>query len=196
VTASLTHRDEVVPFEDLADLRARQTRSLPIGDGIATADAGWGNGFVLESHLDNDSVRAVSLAVLLAGAAAVRNAPLPAAAISNLAWSLFVWKVTKHVKSTAIVFARDGQVAAVGAGQMSRVDSAMVAAMKALIPLAGTVVGSDAYFPFADGLEEAAKHGATAVIQPGGSVRDEIVIAAANRLGLAMVFTGVRHFRH
>jgi phosphoribosylaminoimidazolecarboxamide formyltransferase/IMP cyclohydrolase len=109
---------------------------------------------------------------------------------------LFVWKVTKHVKSNAIVYARDGQTVAVGAGQMSRVDSAKIAAMKAALPLAGTVVGSDAYFPFADGLEEAAKHGATAVIQPGGSVRDGEVIAAANRLGLAMVFTGVRHFRH
>jgi len=109
---------------------------------------------------------------------------------------LFVWKVTKHVKSNAIVYARDGQTVAVGAGQMSRVDSAKIAALKAALPLAGTVVGSDAFFPFADGLEEAAKHGATAVIQPGGSVRDEEVIAAANRLGLAMVFTGVRHFRH
>jgi len=109
---------------------------------------------------------------------------------------LFVWKVTKHVKSNAIVYARDGQTVAVGAGQMSRVDSAKIAAMKALLPLAGTVVGSDAYFPFADGLEEVAKHGATAVIQPGGSVRDGDVIAAANRLGIAMVFTGVRHFRH
>ena len=109
---------------------------------------------------------------------------------------LFVWKVTKHVKSNAIVFASEGQVAAVGAGQMSRVDSAKLAAMKALLPLQGTVVGSDAFFPFPDGIEEAARHGATAVIQPGGSVRDEDVIAAANRLGLAMVFTGVRHFRH
>jgi phosphoribosylaminoimidazolecarboxamide formyltransferase/IMP cyclohydrolase len=109
---------------------------------------------------------------------------------------LFVWKVTKHVKSNAIVFARDGQVAAVGAGQMSRVDSAKLAAMKAMLPLVGTVVGSDAFFPFPDGLEEVARHGATAVIQPGGSVRDEDVIAAANRLNLAMVFTGVRHFRH
>jgi phosphoribosylaminoimidazolecarboxamide formyltransferase / IMP cyclohydrolase len=109
---------------------------------------------------------------------------------------LFVWKVTKHVKSNAIVYARDGQTVAVGAGQMSRVDSAKIAAMKAALPLDGTVVGSDAFFPFADGLEEAAKHGATAVIQPGGSVRDADVIAAANRLGLAMVFTGVRHFRH
>jgi phosphoribosylaminoimidazolecarboxamide formyltransferase/IMP cyclohydrolase len=109
---------------------------------------------------------------------------------------LFVWKVTKHVKSNAIVYARDTQTVAVGAGQMSRVDSVRIAAMKAALPLAGTVIGSDAYFPFADGIEEAAKHGATAVIQPGGSVRDQDVIAAANRLGLAMVFTGVRHFRH
>jgi len=113
-------------------------------------------------------------------------------------WSglLFVWKVTKHVKSNAIVYARPGQIAAVGAGQMSRVDSAKIAAMKAVLPLEGTVLGSDAFFPFPDGLEEAAKHGITAVIQPGGSVRDAEVIAAANRLGIAMVFTGVRHFRH
>ncbi len=109
---------------------------------------------------------------------------------------LFAWKVTKHVKSNAIVYARDGQTVAVGAGQMSRVDSAKLGAMKTMLPLAGTVVGSDAFFPFADGVEEAAKHGVTAVIQPGGSVHDEDVIAAANRLGLAMVFTGVRHFRH
>ena len=108
----------------------------------------------------------------------------------------FAWKVAKHVKSNAIVFARDGQTVGVGAGQMSRVDSVRIAAMKAVLPLAGTVVGSDAYFPFADGVEEAARHGATAVIQPGGSMRDAEVIEAADRLGLAMVFTGVRHFRH
>jgi phosphoribosylaminoimidazolecarboxamide formyltransferase / IMP cyclohydrolase len=108
----------------------------------------------------------------------------------------FAWKVAKHVKSNAIVFARAGQTAGVGAGQMSRVDSVKLAAMKALLPLAGTVVGSDAFFPFPDGVEEAAKHGATAIVQPGGSVRDPEVIAAADRLGLAMVFTGVRHFRH
>ncbi len=109
---------------------------------------------------------------------------------------LFVWKVTKHVKSNAIVFARDRQAVSVGAGQMSRVDSAKVAAMKAVLPLQGTVLGSDAFFPFPDGVEEAAKHGITAVIQPGGSVRDQEVIDAADRLGLAMVFTGIRHFRH
>jgi phosphoribosylaminoimidazolecarboxamide formyltransferase / IMP cyclohydrolase len=108
----------------------------------------------------------------------------------------FGWKISKHVKSNAIVYARAGQSVSVGAGQMSRVDSVKVGAMKAVLPLKGTIVASDAFFPFPDGLEEAAKHGITAVIQPGGSVKDADVIAAADRLGLAMVFTGVRHFRH
>jgi phosphoribosylaminoimidazolecarboxamide formyltransferase/IMP cyclohydrolase len=108
----------------------------------------------------------------------------------------FVWKVAKHVKSNAIVYGTAGQTAAVGAGQMSRVDSVNIAAMKAHLPLAGTAVGSDAYFPFPDGLQQAAKHGATAFIQPGGSMRDAEVIAAADALGVTMVFTGVRHFRH
>jgi phosphoribosylaminoimidazolecarboxamide formyltransferase/IMP cyclohydrolase len=108
----------------------------------------------------------------------------------------FGWKVCKHVKSNAIVYARPGQSVTVGAGQMSRVDSVKVGAMKAVLPLKGTVLASDAFFPFPDGVEQAAQHGITAVIQPGGSVKDEEVIAAANRLGLAMVFTGVRHFRH
>jgi len=108
----------------------------------------------------------------------------------------FAWKVAKHVKSNAIVYARAGQAVGVGAGQMSRVDSVKIGAMKAVLPLAGTVVASDAYFPFPDGVEEAVAHGATAFIQPGGSIRDGEVIAAADRLGVAMVFTGVRHFRH
>jgi phosphoribosylaminoimidazolecarboxamide formyltransferase/IMP cyclohydrolase len=108
----------------------------------------------------------------------------------------FTWKVCKHVKSNAVVYGRAGQTVSVGAGQMSRVDSVKVGAMKAVLPLQGTVLASDAFFPFPDGLQEAAKYGITAVIQPGGSVRDEEVIAAADRLGLAMVFTGVRHFRH
>jgi phosphoribosylaminoimidazolecarboxamide formyltransferase/IMP cyclohydrolase len=108
----------------------------------------------------------------------------------------FGWKVCKHVKSNAIVYARAGQSISTGAGQMSRVDSVKVGAMKAVLPLKGTVLASDAFFPFPDGVEEAAKHGITAVIQPGGSVRDDEVIAAANKLGLAMVFTGIRHFRH
>jgi phosphoribosylaminoimidazolecarboxamide formyltransferase/IMP cyclohydrolase len=109
---------------------------------------------------------------------------------------LFAWKVCKHVKSNAIVYAREGQTVGVGAGQMSRVDSAKIGAMKAQLPLSGTVAASDAFFPFPDGVEEIAKAGATAIIQPGGSQRDPEVIAAADRLGLAMLFTGVRHFRH
>ena len=109
---------------------------------------------------------------------------------------LFAWRVCKHVKSNAIVYARDGQTLGVGAGQMSRVDSAKFGAMKAVLPLANCVAASDAFFPFPDGLETVAAAGATAVIQPGGSVRDAEVIAAADKLGVAMVFTGVRHFRH
>ncbi|MGB8061101.1 MAG: bifunctional phosphoribosylaminoimidazolecarboxamide formyltransferase/IMP cyclohydrolase [Candidatus Sulfotelmatobacter sp.] len=109
---------------------------------------------------------------------------------------LFAWKVCKHVKSNAIVYARDGQTVGVGAGQMSRVDAAKIGAMKAQLPLKGTVAASDAFFPFPDGVEEIAKAGATAIIQPGGSQRDSEVIEAADRLGLAMLFTGVRHFRH
>lgn len=108
----------------------------------------------------------------------------------------FAWKVAKHVKSNAIVYAKDGQLIAAGAGQMSRVDSVKVGAMKAVLPLAGSVVASDAFFPFPDGLEAAAANGATAFIQPGGSVKDADVIAAADALGVAMVFTGIRHFRH
>ncbi|MGI4829135.1 MAG: bifunctional phosphoribosylaminoimidazolecarboxamide formyltransferase/IMP cyclohydrolase [Janthinobacterium lividum] len=113
---------------------------------------------------------------------------------------LFAWRVCKHVKSNAIVYARleggFGQTVGVGAGQMSRVDAARFGAMKAVLPLEGTVAASDAFFPFPDGLETVAKAGATAIIQPGGSVRDAEVIEAANRLGIAMAFTGVRHFRH
>jgi phosphoribosylaminoimidazolecarboxamide formyltransferase/IMP cyclohydrolase len=109
---------------------------------------------------------------------------------------LFGWKVAKHVKSNAIVFARGGRTLGVGAGQMSRVDPVKIAVMKAQESLSGSAVASDAFFPFPDGVEEAARAGATAVIQPGGSVRDAEIIAAADRLGVAMVFTGVRHFRH
>ncbi len=109
---------------------------------------------------------------------------------------LFAWRVAKHVKSNAIVYARDGQTLGVGAGQMSRVDAARFGAMKAVLPLKGCVAASDAFFPFPDGLETVAAAGATAVIQPGGSVKDQDVIYAADRLGIAMVFTGFRHFRH
>ena len=109
---------------------------------------------------------------------------------------LFAWRVCKHVKSNAIVYARGGQTLGVGAGQTSRVDSAKFGAMKAVLSLENCAAASDAFFPFPDGLEAVAAAGATAVIQPGGSVRDPDVIAAANKLEIAMVFTGVRHFRH
>ena len=108
----------------------------------------------------------------------------------------FAWIIAKHVKSNAIVYAREGQLVGVGAGQMSRVDSVKIGAMKAQLPLKGTVLASDAFFPFRDGVDEAAAAGVTAVIQPGGSVRDDEVITAANEHNLAMVLTGMRHFKH
>jgi phosphoribosylaminoimidazolecarboxamide formyltransferase/IMP cyclohydrolase len=118
----------------------------------------------------------------------------------------FAWTVAKHVKSNAIVYARDGATAGIGAGQMNRRDSARIAAAKAREAAEtfgweaprtiGSAVASDAFFPFADGLLAAVEAGATAVIQPGGSIRDEEVIAAADEAGLAMIFTGMRHFRH
>jgi phosphoribosylaminoimidazolecarboxamide formyltransferase/IMP cyclohydrolase len=131
-----------------------------------------------------------------------KRAPTP----QELADLKFAFKVAKHVKSNAVVYARDGATVGIGAGQMSRVDSARIAALKAAEaakaageaePLTrGSVVASDAFFPFADGLLAAAEAGATAVIQPGGALRDDEVIKAADEAGLAMVFTGMRHFRH
>ena len=109
---------------------------------------------------------------------------------------LFAWTVAKHTKSNAIVYARDGQTVGVGAGQMSRVDSVKIGAMRAQIPVQGSVLASDAFFPFRDGIDEAARHGITAIIQPGGSLRDAETIAAADEHNLAMVFTGIRHFKH
>ncbi|MBF8258474.1 MAG: phosphoribosylaminoimidazolecarboxamide formyltransferase/IMP cyclohydrolase [Actinobacteria bacterium] len=123
---------------------------------------------------------------------ATKRSPTP----EELEALLFAWKVCKHVKSNAIVYALKDRTVGVGAGQMSRVDSAKIAVMKSQRPTKGTVVASDAFFPFRDGLDAAAAAGATAAIQPGGSVRDAEVIAAADEHGMAMVFTGVRHFRH
>ncbi len=124
----------------------------------------------------------------------------------ELADCLFAWTVAKHVKSNAIVYAKDGVTAGIGAGQMNRRDSARIAAIRAREAAeaagwaeprtAGSAVASDAFFPFADGLLSAAEAGATAIIQPGGSIRDDEVIAAADEAGLAMLFTGMRHFRH
>ncbi len=125
---------------------------------------------------------------------------------AELADCRFAWTVAKHVKSNAIVYAKDGSTAGIGAGQMNRLESARIAAWKAkdaaekagwATPRTiGSAVASDAFFPFADGLLAAVEAGATAIIQPGGSIRDDAVIAAADEAGLAMVFTGMRHFRH
>jgi len=144
------------------------------------------SGGILLQDADSRPLRHVDLKVV------TQRAPTP----EETRALLFAWRVCKHVKSNAIVYARDGQTVGVGAGQMSRVDAAKIGAMKAQLPLPGTVAASDAFFPFPDGVEEIAKAGATAIIQPGGSQRDPEVIAAADRLGLAMLFTGVRHFRH
>jgi phosphoribosylaminoimidazolecarboxamide formyltransferase/IMP cyclohydrolase len=109
---------------------------------------------------------------------------------------MFAWKVVKHVKSNAIIYANATETIGIGAGQMSRVDSSKIAVMKARKPLEGCVVASDAYFPFRDGVDAAIDAGATAIIQPGGSVRDEESVQACDERGVAMVFTGIRHFRH
>ncbi len=109
---------------------------------------------------------------------------------------VFAWKVCKHVKSNAIIYAKPGQTVGIGAGQMSRVDSVKLAAMKAQMPVKGCVMASDAFFPFRDGLDAAAEVGITAVIQPGGSIRDAEVVKAADEHGMAMILTGMRHFRH
>ena len=127
-----------------------------------------------------------------AGKVASKRPPTPA----ELADLDFAWRVAKHVKSNAIVFAGGGRTLGIGAGQMSRVDSVRIAIAKARAPLTGAVLASDAFFPFRDGVDEAAKAGVTAVIQPGGSVRDDEVLAAADEHNMAVVLTGERHFKH
>jgi phosphoribosylaminoimidazolecarboxamide formyltransferase/IMP cyclohydrolase len=163
------------------------------GEGLAVKSAGSG---LLVQTRDTMSVSAMTLRTV------TRRQPTEAE-MSDLR---FAFRVAKHVKSNAIVYARDGATVAIGAGQMSRVDSARIAARKneelsraaglAVPSIRGSVVASDAFFPFADGLLQAAEAGATAVIQPGGSLRDDEIIRAADDAGLAMVFTGIRHFRH
>ncbi len=148
------------------------------------------SGGLLVQSADHRHVTAVDLKTV------TRRAPTA----EELRALLFAWTICKHVKSNAIVYARfhegHGQTVGIGAGQMSRVDAARFGSMKAVLPLAGSVAASDAFFPFPDGLEVIAAAGATAIIQPGGSMRDNEVIEAADHLNLAMVFTGVRHFRH
>ncbi len=163
--------------------------AVPMGHDVQAYDFKRVGGGLLVQTPDAKNVERAELKVV------TRRAP------SDAEWSdlLFAWRVAKYVKSNAIVFCGDGRTLGVGAGQMSRVDSARIAAIKAQnagLSLAGSVVASDAFFPFRDGVDVVAQAGAKAVIQPGGSVRDDEVIAAADELGIAMVFTGVRHFRH
>lgn len=176
-------------FDEAARTRFSAKKNLRLVE-VAPAPPGWAlkhvSGGMLVQDADHRPLTEADLKV-------VSQRPPTAEEMRAL---LFAWKVCKHVKSNAIVYARDGQSVGIGAGQMSRVDSTRIGAMKAVLPLTGTVAASDAFFPFPDGVEEIAKAGATAVIQPGGSVKDPEVIATADRLGLAMVFTGVRHFRH
>jgi phosphoribosylaminoimidazolecarboxamide formyltransferase / IMP cyclohydrolase len=176
-------------FDDAAKAKFATKKNLRLVEVIAS-DQKWVlknvSGGMLVQDADVRPLQAIDLKVV------TKRPPTPE---ENRAL-LFAWKVCKHVKSNAIVYARDGQTVGVGAGQMSRVDAAKIGAMKAQLPLKGTVAASDAFFPFPDGVEEIARAGATAIIQPGGSQRDPEVIEAADRLGLAMLLTGVRHFRH
>jgi phosphoribosylaminoimidazolecarboxamide formyltransferase/IMP cyclohydrolase len=157
--------------------------------GVQAYDLKRVGGGVLVQTPDDHALKADELRTV------TRAKPSP----TQLADLLFAWRVAKYVKSNAIVFCRDGRTLGIGAGQMSRVDAARVADFKAReagLSLAGSVVASDAFFPFRDGIDVVARAGAAAVIQPGGSMRDSEVIAAADELGVSMVFTGVRHFRH
>ncbi|WP_421725746.1 bifunctional phosphoribosylaminoimidazolecarboxamide formyltransferase/IMP cyclohydrolase [Bauldia sp.] len=187
--------------EAVAIIAAKKNLRLLITDGLPDPRAkgldvrSVAGGLLVQSR-DNGVVAPGDLKVV------TKRAPTE----TEMADLLFAWRVAKYVKSNAIVYAKDGATAGIGAGQMSRVDSAMIAARKAEAAAEaagldeslaiGAVVASDAFFPFADGLIATAEAGATAVIQPGGSVRDDEVIAAADDRGLAMVFTGMRHFRH
>lgn len=182
-------------FAGKKNLRLLTTEGLPDAAFAALAFKQVAGGFLVQ---DRDAGH-VSIADLKQVS---KRAPTPA----ELADLLFAWKVAKHVKSNAIVYVKDGATVGIGAGQMSRIDSTRIAARKAAdmaeacglpqTPTMGSVVASDAFFPFADGLIAAAEAGATAIIQPGGSMRDDEVIAAADAAGLAMVFTHQRHFRH
>jgi phosphoribosylaminoimidazolecarboxamide formyltransferase / IMP cyclohydrolase len=176
--------------EALALLSAKKNLRLLAGE-IALDEVGAfelrsvAGGFLIQTR-DRDTAAAADAKVVS------KRAPTPA----ELRDLDFAWRVCKHVKSNAIVFAAGGRTLGIGAGQMSRVDSVRIAVSKARISLAGSVVASDAFFPFRDGVDEAAKAGALAAIQPGGSVRDAEAIAAADEHGMAMVVTGERHFRH
>jgi phosphoribosylaminoimidazolecarboxamide formyltransferase/IMP cyclohydrolase len=173
----------------LAQKQNVRVLEVPMGPGANALDCKSVAGGMLVQSPDSRNVAAAELKVV------TRKQPSQA----QLADLLFAWRVAKFVKSNAIVFCGEGMTLGVGAGQMSRVDSARIAAIKAEnagLSLRGSAVASDAFFPFRDGVDVVAKAGAAAIIQPGGSVRDEEVVAAADEHAIAMVFTGVRHFRH
>ena len=185
IVAPAFDADARARFAAKKNLRLIEVKSAPAARILKQISGG-----LLVQDADRRHITAADLVVT------TRRQPTP----EELRALLFAWTICKHVKSNAIVYARfiegHGQTVGIGAGQMSRVDAARFGAMKAVLPLAGTVAASDAFFPFADGLEVVAEAGASAIIQPGGSMRDKEVIDAADRLNLAMVFTGVRHFRH
>jgi phosphoribosylaminoimidazolecarboxamide formyltransferase / IMP cyclohydrolase len=178
--------DVLAVFAEKANIRVLE---VPLAAGANPFDIKRVGGGLLVQTPDGMNVAAAQLRIV------TRQEPTP----TQLADLLFAWRVAKFVKSNAIVFCRNGQTLGVGAGQMSRVDSARIASIKAAnakLQLQESVVASDAFFPFRDGVDVVAAAGATAIIQPGGSLRDEEVIAAANEHGIAMAFTGFRHFRH
>ncbi|HWP94735.1 MAG TPA: bifunctional phosphoribosylaminoimidazolecarboxamide formyltransferase/IMP cyclohydrolase [Gammaproteobacteria bacterium] len=188
VIAPAVPDDALAAFESKPNVRVLET-GVWTGAGTGGFDLRRVNGGLLVQDRDEGRIEAGSLRTV------TRRAP----DARELADLLFAWRVVKHVKSNAIVYARDGATVGIGAGQMSRVDSARIAALKAAdagLTVKGAVMASDAFLPFRDGLDSAAAAGVTAVIQPGGSKRDEEVIAAADEHGIAMVFTGMRHFRH
>jgi phosphoribosylaminoimidazolecarboxamide formyltransferase/IMP cyclohydrolase len=195
VAAPDADEDARAIFAKKKNLRLLLTGDLPDPARPGLQVKSIAGGLLVQSR-DNGKVTQDALKVV------TRRAPTD----QELKDCLFAWTVAKHVKSNAIVYARDGSTAGVGAGQMNRLESARIAAWKAKDAAdkagwdsprtIGSAVASDAFFPFADGLLAAVEAGATAVIQPGGSIRDEEVIAAADAAGLAMVFTGMRHFRH
>ena len=195
VIAPGANADAMSIFAKRKNLRLLTTEMLPNPKAGGLSYRQVAGGFLVQDR-DGVALSPSDLRVV------TKRAPTP----SEMADLLFAWTVAKHVKSNAIVYARDGATVGIGAGQMSRIDSTRIAARKSLdmaeamglaAPLTqGSVVASDAFFPFADGLLAASEAGATAVIQPGGSMRDEEVIAAADAAGLAMIFTGQRHFRH
>jgi len=178
--------------EALVELkRKKDLRLLDVGPLTKVKQEGWD----LKKLVGGVIVQDRDLGVL----PDLRSLPVPTVrkpTDEEYAACAFAWKVCKHVKSNAIIYAKPGQTVGIGAGQMSRVDSVRLAAMKAQMPVKGCVMASDAFFPFRDGLDAAAQAGITAVIQPGGSIRDGEVIKAADEQGLAMILTGMRHFRH